>query len=370
MNDILTRQIPAKLTAQIYQLIIGEDVICQKYNVQIKMTEGNVFKILLQKEKLDYDFDCPKQQLETVKLISKNLSEIIYETYKHKSLASSSKRYQILKFINNVCVIPDNHEYEDYTKCILKQLNEKGARFKNEEVTNFAEELTSDLENYENNRSLRYYTRKINREREKRRKIDILNEKMQEKLSNKSLLEVKKRYIFEPNEILMKKILGINDVDKSLSDRFRNIANQENRNTDITLSYALLNMGETDLLENIFDKISKHKNFINSERNFLRYTWITQNKSSAFFVQRYINAFYFLLEETILKQASDLLGIESQDEADEYFTNLRNNGDILKLREVCKYDYNCYLKLKTLLFELYCLSYCNENIIKLIEFIS
>lgn len=61
------------------------------------MTEAGVLNILLKNEETKgYHFDYPKQQSETVKVVARNLTDIIYESYKRKSCASTSKRYQVL----------------------------------------------------------------------------------------------------------------------------------------------------------------------------------------------------------------------------------------------------------------------------------
>ncbi|CAH1111927.1 unnamed protein product [Psylliodes chrysocephalus] len=337
------------------------------------MTEAGVLNILLKNEETKgYHFDYPKQQSETVKVVARNLTDIIYESYKRKSCASTSKRYQVLKFINTVCKIPDQHEYEDYMKCGVKQVKDYFPNIENEAVTILAKEIALDLRKYDNiqEKFSRHYSMKHAREKEKQKQIDFINEKKQEKLNKKYQLVAKRKYTFEPNENLINKILGIDHLGTSLDSNIikKEIKSVEDRDTQIKFAYAMLNTGQIDILTRIFDRISKYKVLIKTERNFLQYIWSTQN-DNILNLGEHIDIFYFLLEETLLKHAMKLLEAEDNQEVCKYFMNLENDCDIIKIRKICKNDYNCYLKLKTLLFELYCISYCNENVMKLSDVI-
>lgn len=90
----------------------------------------------------------------------------------------------------------------------------------------------------------------------------------------------KRKYTFEPNENLINKILGINHLGTSLDSNIikKEIKSVEDRDTQIKFAYAMLNTGQIDILTRIFDRISKYKVLIKTQRNFLQYIWSTQSK--------------------------------------------------------------------------------------------
>lgn len=186
-------------------------------------------------------------------------------------------------------------------KCGVKQVKDYFPNIENEAVTILAKEIALDLRKYDNiqEKFSRHYSMKHAREKEKQKQIgklilfcytinffysliflDFINEKKQEKLNKKYQLVAKRKYTFEPNENLINKILGINHLGTSLDSNIikKEIKSVEDRDTQIKFAYAMLNTGQIDILTRIFDRISKYKVLIKTERNFLQYIWSTQSK--------------------------------------------------------------------------------------------
>lgn len=76
------------------------------------------------------------------------------------------------------------------------------------------------------------------------------------------------------------------------------------------------------------------------------------------------NNFFFVLERLILKNAIFILKCNNKVEICHY---LKEDEQLQKLISICQRQLNIYFKIKQLIYELYCFSFCNENILSLCD---
>lgn len=80
--------------------------------------------------------------------------------------------------------------------------------------------------------------------------------------------------------------------------------------------------------------------------------------------------FFFILERIVLKHATHIIKLNDELEVQHYLKGLEENKEILKLKMDCRKRIDVYLRLKQVLYELYCFSFCNENVLKLCDYVS
>ncbi|XP_028131099.1 uncharacterized protein LOC114326837 [Diabrotica virgifera virgifera] len=333
------------------------------------MTEAGVFQILLKNEKPEgFNVNYAKHEPEVAKIIAKNLTDIIYQSYKRNSCDSRSKRQQILGFINNLCVIPEQHNYDDYMSCALKQLNKNFISIKE---ADFNSNIASDLEAYTRNIFEKgvqeYYLKKVKLKEKKLKAIDTINKRNLENLHKKYHLEVPKKYFFEHNETLIKKLLGSRNT--SLTESVYDVKSTCDRDKLVKLAYSMVNTKEYDMLNKILSQMLDFSDLNNAEKYLLQYIWSQDYESIHLYIQGYIDLFHFISEQTLIKNATHLIELSDEQDVHQYLSELENDNDIIKLRMICQKDHVYYLKLKSLLYELYCISFCNENVLKLSDVI-
>ncbi|CAG9830753.1 unnamed protein product [Diabrotica balteata] len=335
------------------------------------MTETGVFQILLKNEKpegFNGNVSYSKHQPEAAKIIAKNLTEIIYQSYKRNSCDSRSKRQQILGFINNLCVIPEQHNYDDYMTCALKQLNKNFISIKDADLkNNIASDLKAYTSNIFENSVQQYYLKKVKLKEKKLKAIDNINKRNLESLDKKYHLEVPKKYFFEHNETLIKKLLGSGNT--SLTESVYDVKSTYHRDKLVKLAYSMINTKQYDMLNKILSSMLDVSDLNKAEKSLLRYIWSQDYESTHLYIQEYIDMFHFISEQTLIKKATHLIELSDEQDVHQYLSDLENDADIIKLRKICQKDHIYYLKLKSLLYELYCISFCNENVLRLSDII-
>ncbi|KAJ8972448.1 hypothetical protein NQ314_000181 [Rhamnusium bicolor] len=261
------------------------------------MTETRIFEILLRNHKNeDYNFDYPKLQEEAVNIASKTFTDIIYNTLKQKSLASSIKRGKCLE--------------------VIKQMD-------------------------------------------------------QEKLDLKFNIQVRRNFsYYETNETLIRNLL--ND-DKQLENKpvINKIETTEFREKQVKLAYALINIKNKEdiyLIEKILIRMSRYAKLEEFEVNFLQYVFTLEDET-IIPTDLIFEKFPFLLERLILKYSANILCLNEEIDVDLYFINLEDDKKIAKIRTLCKQNTLIHHKLRSLIYELYCYSFCNVNVLKLLDFI-
>ncbi|XP_056639984.1 uncharacterized protein LOC130447278 [Diorhabda sublineata] len=335
-------------------------------NLTLKMTETEIFQILLKGE---IDIDFPKQRSEAINVIAEKLTDIIYESYQNGSNNSTTNnRIKTLKFINKICQIRLHHSYENYMKCSLKEIKKSFDTVESEVMINFNKNIADDLKKYRDNVFYKnvdeYYTRKIEKEKAYARKRGMIDEDMREKLGKKYHMQVRKKYSFGTNKKHLKKLLESESCDNQ-----KNEEDVCDSDKIVKLGYTMLNLGKMDILERIIQWISYVDKFNESERKFLRYIWTSQICSVDIFIEKNLDIFYFIIEETLLKCTTHLLGLEQEEDIRRYLSELENECSFRRIKKICGVHLNCQLKLRTLLYELYCMSFCNANVLKLCELI-
>lgn len=78
-----------------------------------------------------------------------------------------------------------------------------------------------------------------------------------------------------------------------------------------------------------------------------------------------LESFFFVLERIIIEHATSILQFTNENEVLLYMDALKKNREIIVLQKYCDKRRDIYLKLKKIIFELFCLSFCNENVLKL-----
>lgn len=79
--------------------------------------------------------------------------------------------------------------------------------------------------------------------------------------------------------------------------------------------------------------------------------------------------FPLILERLVLKYATEILHLKEDTEVYQYFIDLENDKNFRKVRKVCSENTILCKTMKSLIYVLYCHSFCNENVLKLIDFI-
>ncbi|KAG5899579.1 hypothetical protein JTB14_022909 [Gonioctena quinquepunctata] len=305
------------------------------------MTENQIIQILLKEGRNSTNyFDYPKVQKEAVNIIAKNITDIIYESLKLKSSSSNSKRRDILKFLNSICEVREQHTNPtEFGKYLIGEQKTIKCT-KSAEVEELIGNCKNELEN-QNHTSmcanvLKYYEKKNAMQKRKFKCIEFIKERDQVKMDSKYNIHILDGY----------------------------------REKQIKYAYALLNMDiEVDsILEEILNRLSSYEELERYEQTFLQYMFAMGGIFSEN-VMKLLKPFFFVVEEIVLAFALELLNKENELDVCQYFVDLEGNERFLRLRNLCRSDDVIYLKLKTLIYELYCMSYCNKNILKLCDFI-
>lgn len=74
------------------------------------------------------------------------------------------------------------------------------------------------------------------------------------------------------------------------------------------------------------------------------------------------NNFFFILEGNVLRHAIKILKFGHEFEVRHY---LEDNKEVKRLANICHERIEINFRIKQMLYELYCFSFCNVNILKL-----
>ncbi|XP_023016696.2 uncharacterized protein isoform X1 [Leptinotarsa decemlineata] len=336
------------------------------------MTEMQIFKILLKEGGNNKTFDYPKQQKDSADIIAKNLTNIIYDSLKQKSSASNIKRRNVLKFLNIISEVKEQHSSaDDWIQTCLSKIRKT---FENVEVCKLLNECNDEFRSFSSNtfpdNMIKYHEMKNIKRKKKKKYLDFIKERDQLRLNSKYDIQVVKKIShYEVNENLIKSFAQQTDkTSKIVNTSFPQ--QTDDREKQIKLAYALLNVENRadGILEGILFRLASYTVLTNYEQTFLQNLFDTgyclDTKIAPF-----MDLFFFVLEKIILEHATNLVCKENELDVCQYYVNLEGDYKFLRLREICRKNDTVGLKLKTLIYELYCMSCCNENVLKLIDLI-
>ncbi|CAH1129754.1 unnamed protein product [Ceutorhynchus assimilis] len=319
------------------------------------------------------NFEFPALQNEAVELISNNITDIVYTSLKQKSTASSTKRCNLLKLLCKISETPESHLTENHYKVYLKQYEEKFCKSNDlEAVVNLITTISKELEDITGSLHkdvLDFYRRKNKRRAEKAKRIEFI-QKMDQEKSDMHVPRNISHYL--TSESLIDDLLKENqnkNVNESLE--INNFNSRVYRQKQAQFCYAIVNIGKDDkkILESVLNKLTTYNLLERFEIRMLTDLWLMGESNnldlSAFITKK----FPFIIEKIILNCCTDILKLTDSAQVSKYFTDLDQNPHIIKLRDVCTKNLAFYCKLKNIIFELYVLSECNENVYRFCDYI-
>ncbi|XP_018560941.1 uncharacterized protein LOC108903300 [Anoplophora glabripennis] len=333
------------------------------------MTEGRIFEILLENNKNeDYTYDYPKLQTEATNIAAEKFTEIIYETLKQKSTASQLKRANILKYIHTTCRVKQCHLDENSYECFLRILRKSLDSNEPEDVSQLMRDVNYELENDVPtdlaDKVVDFYKRKDYKQKERIKKLEFINKMSQEKLDMKLNMQIRRNFsYYETSENVIRNLIGRSQPLENKSSMLQTHT-VEYREKQIKFCYALLNLRNSDLclIDTILHRLSTYKKLEEFEINFLLYLWSTEGEILNF-ASLVPEKFPLVLERLILKYATEILQLKEDSDVYQYFTDLKDNKKLAKVRKACAENVVLNKTMKSLIYELYCYSSCNKNVL-------
>ncbi|VEN62034.1 unnamed protein product [Callosobruchus maculatus] len=336
------------------------------------MTEFQIFKTIL-KNGTEKQFDYPKLQKDSVEAIADTFSNIIYETLKQKSSASSAKRGNVLKFINKLCAVKSPHiensaatPYLQVAKKVyLISTDCEGVESLQNDIKNELENISGLKENIQ-----RYFKRKNDIQCNIGTRIECIKHLDQEKLKHKYHLQPRKGIArFEVTGAVVHKVTDNLCKSHRSNSSELNTESLDFREKQVKFGYAWRNLSEDKaMIEKVLLKLAKYERLEEFEENFIYTIWRLDGKEFLHYMNIIIEHFYFIIERIIIEQCCKIVAMNDQ-EAETYWTDLQKVEDFTKIKMVCSEVPLIKFKLHSLINELYILSFCNETLWKLHTFI-
>nr|CAI5825722.1 unnamed protein product [Callosobruchus analis] len=335
------------------------------------MTEFQIFKTIL-KNVTDKQFDFPKLQKESVDVVADTFSNIIYETLKQKSSASSAKRGNVLKFINKLCAVKPPHIENSAAEPYLQVAKNVFLSSDCEEIKILQNEIKKELEKTcdlkENIQ--RFFKRRNDIHFNIGTRIECIKQLDQEKLKLKyQLLPRKGTAHFEVTRSILQKVTdNLCTSHENNSSQF-NTESLDFRNNQVKFGYAWINLNQDKaVIKKILLKLAKYERMEHFEENFIFTIWRLDGEDFSDYMNIITEHFFFIIERIIIEECQKIIALDHQ-EAETYLTDLHNGENFTKIRMVCSSIPFIRLKLHSLINELYVLGFCNENLWKLHTFI-
>ncbi|KAF7267394.1 hypothetical protein GWI33_019398 [Rhynchophorus ferrugineus] len=273
--------------------------------------ENSILNLLSTSEN-NYEF--PNMQSEATDLISINLSNIIYDTLKQKTLTSSTKRLNVLKFLNNISCLSEYHNCENFHQIYLDIYKE--CKIKNIKICNLIQDCQEEIINNKNdiyNDIQQFYEFKNMKRKIKINKLEFIKLKDQEILNLLNIKASKNFFSYEINKHtiieLFKNCNKLTDINVRYSQTYRE--------KQIQFCYSLVNMNlkaNYSILKHIMKLILEYKELQRFELEFLIYIWNLQDKHSEDFLNFLMKDFFFILEKDIINISTDLIAFEHYSE--------------------------------------------------------
>ncbi|CAH0549439.1 unnamed protein product [Brassicogethes aeneus] len=324
------------------------------------MTESRIFELILKNNTEITDYSFAKLNRDSVRVISSKFAEVIYETLKQKSKNSAIKRINILKFLNNLCVVNESHLHkESYSY----HVNKIKCRYKKYDIL---EDIRSDLNGL--NVDLRGEILKCSDRRnykDRRKHLENIKKFDEEKINlhfKKPLLLTKKVSCCKTSKVLVQSLFGeeeIRNVDKKV------IHDVEYRRKQIKFGYSVTNLQIKDFSEIVFIIFNELKSYGKLEMfecEFIEYTFNNCDKNKV--VNFIILNFPFAYEKITIKLCKNILKCQNEQEINNFFTDLGDNKHYKLIQNICLENIELTYKIKSIIYELFCYSYCNENVLR------
>jgi hypothetical protein len=329
------------------------------------MTEEKIFEILLSKH-----YDYPKLESEAATTIANSFADIIYDTLKLKSCLPINKRLGVLKFLKTLSSSSSDHvgvNEATYTTFILK-LEDQFIEIN--DFDNFLKQTSVELEG-QLPRSLssevqEFYRRKKERHQKKIKRLELIKKYDQEALDKANFMSRITRNIsyYETSENIIKSL--VNEPVVCSASEGVDFANISYREKQTKFAYALIHLQQWTTLEKVLVRLVKYENLSQFEINFLMYLNKSVSGDGETLRQFIVKHFMFVYEKIVIDFCTKLIQLE-QEEVVNFFETLLFNTEYVIIKEMCV-DKNFELKLKQILYELYSYSFCNDNILKFIDF--
>ncbi|XP_060533834.1 uncharacterized protein LOC132706498 [Cylas formicarius] len=320
-------------------------------NLNLSDIEHLIFNLLLNSRD---SFDYPQLQRDAVDSISANLTDAIYDSLKQKSVGSTSKRTNLLKFVNIVCETREVHFGQKDYKLFLEVFREKQSYHENVDLEEFAREAADEfntlIPSSFSARLCEFYQRKNEKQRNKVRSLEFIKGKDQCRLDSLNLgMQVFKNFLpYETKRDLINELLRTKE-----GEPVQNSVNEEKGDLEDLESLGI-----------ILPKLSRYETLEPFEINFLTFLFI-QEGYLAKYSDYVIENFPFLTEKILIRSCKEIIKLKEDREVVNYFENLEFDPRVKRIRSICSKDRIFYCSCKSLIYQLYCYSYCNKNILKL-----
>ncbi|KAK9874437.1 hypothetical protein WA026_002777 [Henosepilachna vigintioctopunctata] len=344
------------------------------------MTQQAIFELLLQNNSFTNDnrnHIYPTLIPEAVENISTKLTDMLYDSLKVKSSASASRRTNILKFLQNIISHSHCHHHitEDNYLCVLKHLD--GTYKKNDEIEEFLHNCQQEV----NKNKLKLYEKITNelivrnlKQKELNMQREFRANRIQTILSSYGIVSdvPHSETTYQHNEVIIKKIFGIDENVKSISIDDDNIQNKrmsmDYRLKQIKLGYAINNIGRNLEVEKYIDiivhNLSSYEELYDFEKSFVKYIFNDIGRIAKY---SSYNKFFFILEIDIIEMCTEIVQLDDSSEVQQLFQGLLENKKFIYLKSICNKDKYLSTKIKNIFYNLYGHSFCNVNIMKLMK---
>ncbi|KAL3272095.1 hypothetical protein HHI36_022557 [Cryptolaemus montrouzieri] len=350
------------------------------------MTQQAIFEYLLQNNSFsssNKDLIYPSLIPEAAEGVSEKIAGIFYDSLKVKSIASSHRRTNLLKFLQNLISVNNEHHFlsdKNYS-CALNHLKSNY-----EKKDEFIEQLKK-CEDEVKCRRLKLYEKIVDTQKKKYIRQKEINAQKVNKLRDKKLWEnlnnlgftcniiQNRSLVYEPNESNIRKIFQTeqpetdDDLESKTVLQTTNIS-PEYRLKQIKFGYAVMNVGSDGEIEEslhvVLDNLSSYEELHSYEKDFLKY--IFKNLGKYRFLQKdFCDNFFFILENDVMEMCTRLIELEENNQIQSFFHDIKQEDGFSHLKTICGRNPHLSAKIKNVFYVLYCYSFCNVNILNLLK---
>ncbi|XP_066153579.1 uncharacterized protein [Euwallacea fornicatus] len=315
------------------------------------------------------DYPYPMLQKKALESIAYNVTEAVYTSLEENSKLSSTRRCNLLKFVNNICQTPTFYLTQGGTKIYLNQHKKE---FCDEAVPtiqpliqlihNEIDELPLDIHSQVSS----FYKRRNKCRKNKARTLNYIKQIDKERLHNDQMHLQRNISHYETCQSLIDHLIVCGSEHSHIGSR---IDSKEFRKKQVGFCYAVINVnnGECDkaIIDHMLEKLLTYKELELYELEFLEDLWLYED----YYTSSIVTKFPWIVEKIIISCCAEIIKLTDGSQVSEYYASLDKNKALLKVRKECTANLELFLKLKNLIFELFVFSYCNENVYKFSDYI-
>ncbi|XP_066251498.1 uncharacterized protein [Euwallacea similis] len=315
------------------------------------------------------DYSYPMLQTRALESIASNVTEAVYTSLGENSTLSSTRRCNLLKFVNNICQTPTFYLTQGSTKIYLNQHKKEFCDTLLPNIKVLIQLIQKEMDQLPldtHSQVSSFYKRRNKCRKSNARKLEYIKQMDKERLHNDQIHLQRNISHYETCQNLIDHLIVCGNVHSNIGSR---IDSKESRKKQIGFCYAVMNVnnGECDkaIIDHILEKLLTYKELEFYEVKFLEDLWLYED----YFTSSIVAKFPWIVEKIIISCCAEIVKLRDSSQVSEYYASLDMNKAILKVRKECTENLELFLKLKNLIFELFIFSYCNENVYNFLDYI-